>query len=52
MAGEGKEELFDLAADIGETHNLADRKPDLARELVTALQGWNAELAQPLWGGP
>jgi arylsulfatase B len=45
-------QLFDLAADIGETDNLADRRPDLAKELEIALQRWNAQLAKPLWGGP
>jgi arylsulfatase B len=50
--GNERVQLFDLAADIGETDNLADRKPDLAKELDSALQRWNAQLAQPLWGGP
>jgi arylsulfatase B len=50
--GNDRVQLFDLAADIGETINLADRKPDVAKELDAALQRWNAQLAQPLWGGP
>jgi arylsulfatase A-like enzyme len=31
-------ELFDLAADIGETRNLAAEKPDVARRLAAALR--------------
>jgi arylsulfatase B len=50
--GNDRVQLFDLAADIGETDNLAHRKPDMAKELDTALQRWNAQLAQPLWDGP
>jgi arylsulfatase A-like enzyme len=44
-------QLFDLAADIGEKTNLADQKPELVKELDTALSKWDAELAKPLWGG-
>jgi arylsulfatase A-like enzyme len=46
-------ELFDLAADIGETKNLAASRPDVAKDLASTWQRWNSELAAPLWGpGP
>ena len=40
-------ELFDLAADPGETNNLAARRPEEVKELKTLWDGWNAELAAP-----
>ncbi len=42
-------ELFNLAEDIGEAHNLAVSQPQKARELAEAWQRWNRQLAQPLW---
>ncbi len=44
-------QLFDLSTDIAETTNLASQKPELARELETALTQMNAQMAEPLWGG-
>ena len=41
--------LYDLAADVGETRNLASQHPDKLRELEAAWQGWNAEMQAPLW---
>ena len=43
----GTVEFYDLAADIGEQHNLAKEKPDLARQLDAALEKWSAETASP-----
>jgi arylsulfatase A-like enzyme len=37
-------ELYDLAADPGETTNLATKKPDIAKRLTERLQAWNATL--------
>jgi arylsulfatase A-like enzyme len=42
-------ELYNLAADIGETKNLAASNPAKARELADQWQRWNRELAKPLW---
>jgi arylsulfatase A len=36
----GETELYDLAADPGEQHNLAGEKPDRRRELLEALHAW------------
>jgi arylsulfatase A-like enzyme len=41
--------LFNLAEDISEKINLADRKPEKRKELQTAWDAWNAELIDPLW---
>lgn len=42
-------ELYNLAADIGETKNLALTNPAKAKELADQWQEWNRELAKPLW---
>jgi hypothetical protein len=44
--------LFDLAADLGETRNLAEQKPEVVQQLTAALRWWNAQLAKPLWNTP
>ncbi len=44
-------ELYDLAADIGETNNLASQKPDTVKELTALYEKWNAEMVPPKWGG-
>ena len=36
-------ELYDLAADIGERHNLAEQKPDLGKRLRRQLEVWLAK---------
>jgi arylsulfatase A-like enzyme len=40
-------ELYDLAADIGERHDLAKEKPELVRQLDAVLEKWSAEMAAP-----
>jgi len=42
-------ELYHLGEDIGEQHNLADKRPDRVKELREAWQAWNAELMEPQW---
>ncbi len=42
-------ELYNLAADIGETRNLAATSPAKAKELADEWQRWNRGLAKPLW---
>ena len=41
--------LYDLAADIGERENVADRHPEVVERLQAELAGWEAGLAEPLW---
>ena len=48
--GSGDWELYDLAADIGETKNLAADKPDLAKDLLAKWDVWNSLNIKPLWG--
>jgi arylsulfatase A-like enzyme len=43
-------ELFNLAADISETKNVAADQPAIAKDLMDTWQRWNRELAAPLWG--
>ncbi|MBM4032318.1 MAG: sulfatase [Planctomycetes bacterium] len=47
----GASELYDLAADVGESKNLAAEKPDVLKDLSDAWAKWHAELKDPLWGG-
>ena len=42
--------LYNLAQDIGESHDLAAQYPDKVNELQAVWQEWNAQLARPLWG--
>jgi arylsulfatase A-like enzyme len=43
--------LYNLAADIGETNDLAAEQPDKLKELQSKWDAWNATLVPPLWGG-
>lgn len=47
----GEPELYDLAADSGETKNLASEKPDTVKELTALYEKWNAEMVPAEWGG-
>jgi arylsulfatase A-like enzyme len=42
--------LYNLAQDIGESHDLTAQYPDKAAELQALWDKWNAQLARPLWG--
>jgi arylsulfatase A-like enzyme len=42
-------ELFDLASDISETHNLAAEQPDVVKKLTKAYEAWNTQMIDPLW---
>ncbi len=41
--GNPHRELYDLQADPGEEHNLAEEQPELAADLEAALEGWIAD---------
>ena len=45
-------ELYDLAADIGETTDLAAGKPDILKDLAQTYAAWDAQMAKPLWATP
>lgn len=42
----GREMLFDLDSDPGETHNLARARPDLVAQLRASIAQWEGELAK------
>jgi len=44
-------QLYNLAADIGETKDLAATMPDKVKELQSRWDAWNVGNVQPLWGG-
>lgn len=44
-------QLYDLAADISESHDLAGAQPERVKALQETWGRWNAQLAEPLWGG-
>jgi arylsulfatase A-like enzyme len=43
--------LFDLDADIGESHDLAAQEPGVTRRLSEALDAWDKELIPPVFLG-
>jgi arylsulfatase A-like enzyme len=43
--------LFNLAVDIGEKTDLAQREPERVKAMAAAWKAWNAELAEPRWFG-
>ncbi|MBX7168606.1 MAG: sulfatase [Pirellulales bacterium] len=45
----GKQQLFDLANDIAEEHDLSGERVETVKELQTAWEAWNAELVEPKW---
>jgi arylsulfatase A-like enzyme len=42
--------LYNLKDDIGESKDLAEKRPELVKEMRAAWDKWNADLAKPLWG--
>jgi arylsulfatase A-like enzyme len=42
-------ELYNLAADLGEKNNLAEKEPAKFQELAAAWDQWNSELVDPKW---
>ena len=41
--------LFDLKTDPGERENLADKRPEVVRELQQAFEAWQQEMQEPAW---
>lgn len=46
-----KQELFDLASDPAEAHNLAAREPGKAKELAALYEAWLDQMAEPMKSG-
>lgn len=49
---EGRPQLFDLSADIGETKDLSASLPEKMAALMEAYRAWDGELIQPLFQSP
>ncbi len=45
--GSGQPELYNLASDVGEANDLADKEPSKAAELQKLYDAWSAEQAEP-----
>lgn len=45
-----KPELYNLAEDIGEKSDLAEKYPDQVKQLSDVYNAWNAQLQPPRWG--
>ena len=50
--GKAEPELYDLATDIGESKNLAAEKPELVKELVSAIAEWEKGTIAPIFESP
>ncbi len=56
VADEGKQgtfsslRLYNLADDIGESHDLAAAQPERVEAMTAVWDAWNAQLPRPLWG--
>jgi arylsulfatase A-like enzyme len=46
----GPSELFDLSADVGETHDLAARYPNVVDSLTRTFRAWEAGMSEPTVG--
>ena len=42
--------LYNLAADPGESRDLAGEQPEKVKELLSAWEAWDRQLVPPLWG--
>jgi len=51
-AGNDNPELYDLAADIGETKDLSTEKPAVYKDLQARYDAWNKTLVEPRWQAP
>lgn len=50
--GKAEPELYDLATDIGESKNLAAEKPEVVKELVSAIAEWEKCTIAPIFESP
>jgi arylsulfatase A-like enzyme len=49
-AGVTPRKLYNLARDVGESHDLVAEHPEKVKELERVWNDWAAQLARPLWG--
>jgi arylsulfatase A-like enzyme len=50
VRGAAKPELYNLAEDMSEKNDLAEKHPDRVKQLTDAYNAWNAQLQEPRWG--
>jgi arylsulfatase A-like enzyme len=50
--GQAAPELYDLAADVGETKNLAAEKPEVVKDLTAAIAEWEKGTVAPTFESP
>ncbi|WP_397383543.1 sulfatase [Prosthecobacter sp.] len=50
--GKAEPELYDLVTDIGESKNLAAEKPEVVKELVSAIAEWEKGTIAPIFESP
>lgn len=50
--GKAEPELYDLSTDIGESQNLAAEKPEVVKELITAIADWEKGTIAPIFESP
>lgn len=50
--GTAAPELYDLAADVGESRNLAAEKPDVVKQIQAAITAWDADNIKPVFDNP
>lgn len=43
-------QLYNLAEDVGEAHDLSAQHPDRVKDLLAAWSDWDRDLVRPLWG--
>lgn len=48
----GETGLYDLAADIGESKDRRQDKPEVFAQLKQAFDRWDSQMVKPLWGSP
>ena len=50
--GKGEPQLYDLAADVGESKDIAKEKPEVVAELVAAIAEWEKGTIAPIFQSP
>ncbi len=48
---DGSHQLFDLAADVGEKNDLAEKEPGRVKDLLAQWKKWDAKNIEPKWAG-
>lgn len=49
FSANGNDWLYDLSRDIGEMENLAQKKPDILKQIKAAYKDWNSQMIDPIW---